>query len=384
MVTANSGVIMARQPESPAKLRAVISGMGRHALERTVLPLANRRRDLFDVIAFGDSEDGATITPKQVSARFRRYGLEVPVHLKHWQDALNKRFGCKPDVLLVATPNGMHFKSAVEGVGSGLHVYLEKPIATHRDDLPSLLNLARDAGKLLCSGTQRRIEAPYRYLINNVINQTNFGELLTIRCFLAVGDQMPGWRGVDVLAHGGILIDRGFHLLDLAAVLLEESGIQISTGKVQRCWTTHDASIINPEGLDTSAVGHIIFERGVSLIFDLSYHAPQGSVTECIEVRDVMGTLIRIERDQRRRRPIGRRIVHQLASGTVVVPNKRQDKRDAIDWISGADDERPLEEFLEAIRSADFGSWASHPCSGDRSLGMWELLRLIYFNTADS
>jgi predicted dehydrogenase len=371
---------VARKIETSAELRAVISGMGHHALERTVLPLANRRRDLFHVVAFGDSEDGAALSSRQVLARFRAYGLEQPVHLKYWQDALEKKSDCKPDVLLVATPNGMHLESAIEGISRGLHVYVEKPIATHRGDLPSLLKFATDTRRFLCSGTQRRLEAPYRYLIDNVRNQSNFGELLTIRCFLAVGDQMPGWRGVDELAHGGVVIDRGFHLLDLAAVLLEETGTQISTGKVKYCWTARDTSIINPEGLDTSAVGHIVFDGGISLIFDLSYHAPRGSVTECIEVRDTAGAVIRIERDQRRKRPVGRHVVHQLSNGAVVVPNKNQDGQRVRDWISGDDDERPLESFLEAVRNADIRTWARHPCAGDRSLGAWELLRLIYLN----
>lgn len=375
---------MARKMATSVKLRAVISGMGRHALERTVLPLANRRRDLFRVVAFGDSEEGATLSPRQVLARFRAYGLEQPTHLKHWQDALEEKFDCRPNVLLVATPNGMHLESAIEGISRGLHVYVEKPIATHRDDMPGLLKFARDTGRFLCSGTQRRLEAPYRYLIDNVRSQSNFGELLTVRCFLAVGDYMPGWRGVDALAHGGVVIDRGFHLLDLAVVLLEETGTQISTGKVQHCWTAHEKSIINPEGLDTSAVGHIIFDGGVSLFFDLSYHAPRGSVSERIEVRDTAGAVIRVERDQRRKRPIGRHIVHQLSDGAVVVPNKNQDGQQVSGWISGDDDERPLESFLEAVRNADLRAWAHHPCAGDRALGTWELLRLIYLNASDS
>ena len=103
---------------------------------------------------------------------------------------------------------------------------------------------------------------------------------------------MPGWRQKDALAHGGVLVDRGFHLLDLAAFLLEESGVETSTGNVRHCWTRCDSSIVNPEGLETSAVGHVIFEKGISLIFDFSYHAPQGSVTECIEVRDTAGSVI--------------------------------------------------------------------------------------------
>ena len=66
----------------------------------------------FSVVVFADSEDGATLSPRQISARFGRYGLDQPVHLKYWQDALADESSCKPDVLVVATPNGLHFPSA--------------------------------------------------------------------------------------------------------------------------------------------------------------------------------------------------------------------------------------------------------------------------------
>ena len=103
-------------------------------------------------------------------------------------------------------------------------VYVEKPIVTKEDDLPALVDMADEREVLLFTGTQRRLEDPFKYLLRVVTENYGFGELKRIRCHLAAGHDLKGWRRDPNLAGGGIITDAGYHLLDIAAWLCNSNG----------------------------------------------------------------------------------------------------------------------------------------------------------------
>ena len=58
----------------------------------------------------------------------------------------------KPDFLIVATPTSLHFTGTLFGLVNGLHVYVEKPMATTSKNLSRLIHEAVSRGLLLQMG----------------------------------------------------------------------------------------------------------------------------------------------------------------------------------------------------------------------------------------
>lgn len=84
-------------------------------------------------------------------------GLKVPL-CKSAQDMLQK--GYKPDAAIVCTPNHTHVPVATELLATGIHVLVEKPIATTIEDGKRLLKAASASDKQLLVGHHRRFN-PY-------------------------------------------------------------------------------------------------------------------------------------------------------------------------------------------------------------------------------
>ena len=52
----------------------------------------------------------------------------------------------KPDVVHVCSPHGLHAAHAMEAVKRGIHVIIEKPMATEEAEAQALVAAAKDAG----------------------------------------------------------------------------------------------------------------------------------------------------------------------------------------------------------------------------------------------
>ena len=52
----------------------------------------------------------------------------------------------KPDVVHVCSPHGLHAAHAIEAVKRGIHVIIEKPMATEEAEAQALVTAAKDAG----------------------------------------------------------------------------------------------------------------------------------------------------------------------------------------------------------------------------------------------
>jgi len=125
------------------------------------------------------------------------------------------------DLAVVSTPNRTHVPLATAALGAGLHVVVDKPMATSVAEGRVLAAAARAAGRLLIPYQNRRWD----------------GDFLTVRALVADGSlgkvhrftsrfdrwrptPKAGWResGAPEDA-GGLLFDIGSHLIDQALVL---------------------------------------------------------------------------------------------------------------------------------------------------------------------
>jgi predicted dehydrogenase len=101
-----------------------------------------------NLIKSGNSVMTAIVTSDQKKAETlgRRYGIERTYHYDAFRAALETR---DFDAIYLATPNGRHREFAVPALEHGIHVLLEKPMATTEEDCCAIEAAARASGAKL-------------------------------------------------------------------------------------------------------------------------------------------------------------------------------------------------------------------------------------------
>lgn len=85
------------------------------------------------------------------------------------------------DAVVIATPDFWHARHAIACLKAGLNVYCEKEMATNLDDARQMVLTARETGKLLQIGHQRRSHPKYIHAYNKLIKEAKLlGRIVTV------------------------------------------------------------------------------------------------------------------------------------------------------------------------------------------------------------
>ncbi|WP_349742750.1 Gfo/Idh/MocA family protein [Roseateles cavernae] len=126
--------------------------------------------------------------------------------------------GSDADIVVLATPSGLHPQQAIAVARAGRHVLSEKPMATKFDEGMAMVRACRDAGVKLFVVKQNRLNATVQ-LVKQAIAQGRFGRIFlsTVNVFWtrpqSYYDAAP-WRGRWDL-DGGAFMNQASHYVDL-------------------------------------------------------------------------------------------------------------------------------------------------------------------------
>ncbi len=118
---------------------------------------------------------------------------------------------------VVALPNHLHAPVAIELLSQGVHVLVEKPMATRAADCDAMAAAAAAAGAVLDVGLQFRFFDSTRW-IHDVLRSDLLGSLRRFEMRLGVVSRWPFASDYflrPATAGGGVLVDYGAHVLDL-------------------------------------------------------------------------------------------------------------------------------------------------------------------------
>lgn len=147
-------------------LRIGLAGVGRFGrLHANVLAHLSG----VELVALADADPGT------LSAVADRYGVQA-----RYRDAYELLADPGLDAVVLATPDGQHADQVRAAVHRGLHVFVEKPLASSWQEAVDLQRLAAGAGVTLQAGLILRYEASHR-LLRQQIASGQFGELVSIR-----------------------------------------------------------------------------------------------------------------------------------------------------------------------------------------------------------
>jgi len=132
------------------------------------------------------------------------------------------RHACKDldiDIVIVCTTPDVAPEIAFAAAQAGKHVLIEKPGATHADDLQKVFNVAWQKVKVRVGYNlryHRAIREAHKFA---VLHQPFLGDLMYIRGVYGHGGRLgmeKEWRCDPKISGGGELIDQGVHLIDLS------------------------------------------------------------------------------------------------------------------------------------------------------------------------
>lgn len=120
------------------------------------------------------------------------------------------------DATIILTPHTLHFNQAMDALNMGMHVLVEKPLATSLEHARKLLEKALGGNMVLMVSYQRHYEPPFK-LIKTKIESGEIGDIQFISSLLAqewMRLTAGTWRQDPELSGGGQLMDSGSHIMD--------------------------------------------------------------------------------------------------------------------------------------------------------------------------
>ena len=126
--------------------------------------------------------------------------------------------GRDADLIVLATPSGLHSRQAVRVAGSGRHVLSEKPMATKWGEGMAMVRACRDAGVKLFVVKQNRLNRTLQ-LVKRAVEQGRFGRIAMVNVNVfwtrpqSYYDAAP-WRGRWDM-DGGAFMNQASHYVDM-------------------------------------------------------------------------------------------------------------------------------------------------------------------------
>ncbi len=168
------------------------------------------------------------------------------------------------DLVVITTPNVLHFDQAMLALESGKHVLLEKPSVTSVNEIEALCTLSKQKGLVFCVYQNRRFDGDFERL-KTLLASGELGELKHLDSRFDRFRPLPQVRWREEPGVGaGIFWDLGPHLFDQALSLLgTPDWVQASIDTLREGAQTPDWFELElGYGKTRVRLGHTSFEAG--------------------------------------------------------------------------------------------------------------------------
>lgn len=235
------------------KLKVGLVGAGSIA-QVTHLPILANHPDI-DLVAVCDTDDG------------KMKSLTMRYSIPKWYYVFDKMLkNEKLDCLIVSTPSVFHFPMTYMALKKGIHVFVEKPVAFNLKDVQKLMTLSNKSNLTLMVGMQNRFRSDVK-ILREFIQKGELGEIFYIKSgWLKRWDKREtgSWHSEKKSSGGGVLMDMGIQLLDLANFITNFPDI-----KKVRLYDYH----LNPDiDVEDAALAIIETKSGMTITVEISWH----------------------------------------------------------------------------------------------------------------
>lgn len=205
------------------------------------------------------------------------------------------------DAVVIATPNHLHARIAVEALKARKHVLLEKPMATNYKDALKIADAAKKMRRVLMVAQNFRFKRDTQ-TAKAMIQRGDLGEVYHARGFWLRRNAIPrigSWFTQKQFAGGGAMIDIGSHMLDACLHLLDEFDVTSVTaqtfakfgprGMGEFDWGKSEVDPKKPCDVEDYCAAFLRLKSGRTMILESSWASftPAGSRESGI---DLLGT----------------------------------------------------------------------------------------------
>lgn len=168
------------------------------------------------------------------------------------------------DVIDICTPNFLHAPMATAALEAGKHVLCERPLARSAAEATEMIRAARKADRILACAVQHRLR-PDSQLLRTFVAKGELGDIYYAKAgWLRLRTQWDSdeWRRMKRESGGGVVLDLGFPMLDLALWVLGEPKVESVSASVHR---------LRKGEVEDSAAALLRLESGVTLGLELTW-----------------------------------------------------------------------------------------------------------------
>ena len=207
-------------------IRVGIAGLGRSGWGLHVSTLESLR-DKYRIVAVSDPS-----ADRQAEAKSK-------LGCRSYADFGGLSSDAEVELVVLATPSQLHPDQAIEAMGAGKHVLVEKPFAADLAAADRMIEAARATGKVL-SGSQNMRYAADFLKVREVIASGKLGQVLLIRMAWHWFRRRWDWQTLKRLG-GGSLNNDGSHVIDQALQLLGDAEPEVFCQMVRTPFSSGDA-----------------------------------------------------------------------------------------------------------------------------------------------
>jgi len=216
------------------KIRLAIAGCGR--ISKNHFSSVGAHPDAIELVAVCDTERSrlqATMSAHGVPGYYSLTELLAEVH---------------PDMVVLATPSGLHSRQAIECAQAGCHVMTEKPMATRWEDGRRMVDVFDRAGLRLLVVKQNRNNRTLQWL-KRAMEKHRFGRIYmaTVNVFWTRPQEYydaDAWRGKWEF-DGGALMNQASHYVDLLDWIVGPvESVQAYIGTLARNIEVEDTGVV--------------------------------------------------------------------------------------------------------------------------------------------
>jgi UDP-N-acetyl-2-amino-2-deoxyglucuronate dehydrogenase len=233
MVTPDNPLPARKPVPGGARIRFALAGCGR--ISKSHFDALDKHAGRAELVAVCDTE------PKALAAAHERTKAAAYPSL----DAMLATAGC--DIVVLATPSGLHPTHAMQVARAGHHVMTEKPMATRWEDGKRMVEVCDKAGVQLFVVKQNRLNPTVR-LVKRAIERNRFGRIysVTANVFWSRPQEYydsARWRGTWEF-DGGAFMNQASHYVDLLDWLIGPvESVQAYTATLARRIEVEDTGV---------------------------------------------------------------------------------------------------------------------------------------------
>jgi predicted dehydrogenase len=184
------------------------------------------------------------------------------------------------DAIVIATPTDTHEIVSLDCLESKINILIEKPVTRNFKEAKEIALAAKKVKKVAMVGMNSRFR-PDTMLLRSIINSGELGDLFYINCsWLKQKSSIQKWFVNKTLSGGGVIIDLGIVILDLALWMIGEDVESVSVQKFDH----------SKNEIEDSAIGLIRFQNGEIVNFEVSWEIYSNSDSFNITAHGTKGT----------------------------------------------------------------------------------------------